>query len=109
MKIIIQIHLCVDLSSIIFTALKHKMLCTEQLTVKLCPVFYSVRLAHKTNTCFTVFRAACENFRHVLSMKSDDLPLSNMVNTETNVVTKSFTQDIVYSLSRKKMPFQDVQ
>ena len=42
-------------------------------------------------------------------MKSDDLPLSNMVNTEANVVTKSFKQDIVYSLSRKKMPFQDVQ
>ena len=42
-------------------------------------------------------------------MKNDDLPLSNMVNTETNVVTKSFMQDIFYSLSRKKMPFQDVQ
>ena len=64
------------------------MLCTEQLTAKLCPVFYSVRLAHKTNTCFPFFPADYENFRHVLSMKNDDLPLSNMANTETNVCYK---------------------
>ena len=83
-----RIHLCVDLSSVTLTALKCKMLCTEQLTAKLCPVFYSVRLAHKTNTCFPFFPADYENFRHVLSMKNDDLPLSNMANTETNVCYK---------------------
>ena len=80
--------MCVDLSSVTLTALKCKMLCTEQLTAKLCPVFYSVRLAHKTNTCFPFFPADYENFRHVLSMKNDDLPLSNMANTETNVCYK---------------------
>ena len=87
-KIITRIHLCVDISSVTLTALKCKMLCTEQLTAKLCPVFYSVRLAHKTNTCFPFFPADYENFRHVLSMKNDDLPLSNMANTETNVCYK---------------------
>ena len=80
--------MCVDISSVTLTALKCKMLCTEQLTAKLCPVFYSVRLAHKTNTCFPFFPADYENFRHVLSMKNDDLPLSNMANTETNVCYK---------------------
>ena len=34
-----RIHLCVDLSSITLMALKCKMLCIEQLTAKLCPVF----------------------------------------------------------------------
>ena len=36
--------------------------------------FYSAAWhAHKTNTCFPFFPAACEIFKHVISMKNDDL------------------------------------
>ena len=45
-----RIHLCSDLSNVTLNALKCKMLCTRQLTAKLCPVFYSVQLAHKKQT-----------------------------------------------------------
>ena len=83
------------------------MLCSEQLIAKPCPFVNSIRLAHKTNTCFPFFLAAYENSEHVISMKNDDLLLSNMVNTEMNACYKIL--DIVYLLSRKKMFYQDAQ
>ena len=64
------------------------MLCSEQLIAKPCPFFNSIRLEHKTNTCFPFFLAAYENSEHVISMKNDDLPLSNMANTEMNACYK---------------------
>ena len=80
------------------------MLCSEQLIAKPCPFFNSIQPAHKSNTCFPFFLAASE---HVISVKNDDLLLSNMVNTEMNACYKIL--DIVYLLSRKKMSFQDAQ
>ena len=67
---------------------KYKMLCSGQLIANLCPFFNSIRLEHKTNTCLPFFLAAYENSEHVISMKNDDLPLSNMANTEMNVCYK---------------------
>ena len=66
-------------------SLKYKMLCSEQLIAKPCPFFTSIRLAHKSNTCFPFFLAASE---HVISMKNDDLLLSKMSNTEMNACYK---------------------
>ena len=76
--------MCVDLSSVTFTAPKYKMYCSQQLIAKLCPVFYSAQIAHKTNSCFPFFPAAYENFLTNYQHENDDLPLSNMANTETN-------------------------
>ena len=55
------------------------MLCSEQLIAKPCPFFNSIRLEHKT---------AYENSEHVISMKNDDLPLSNIANAEMNACYK---------------------
>ena len=93
-----QIHLCVDLSNVTLTTPKYKMLCSKQLIAKLCPVIYPVWLAHETNACFPFFPAVYQNFRHVISMKNDNLPLSKMANTKRMRPTKSFAPDTLYLL-----------
>ena len=83
------------------TTPKYKMLCSEQLIAKLCPVFYSVWLAHETNTCFPFFPAVYKNFRHVISMKNDNLPLSKMANTKTNACYKILCAGYSLPVARK--------
>ena len=63
---------------------RNKMLCSELLIAKLWPVFCSARLAHKTNSCFPLFPAAYENSLTCYQHENDDVPLSNVANTETN-------------------------
>ena len=63
---------------------RNKMLCSELLIAKLWPVFCSARLAHKTNSCFPFFPAAYENSLTCYQHENDDVPLSNVANTETN-------------------------
>ena len=100
-KIKTQIHLRFDLSNVILTTPKYKMLCSEQLIAKLCSVFYPVWLAHETNTCFPFFPAAYKNFRHVISTKNDNLPLSKMANTKTNASYKILCTGYSLPVSRK--------
>ena len=100
-KIITEIHLRFDLSNVILTTPKYKMLCSEQLIAKLCSVFYPVWLAHETNTCFPFFLAAYKNFRHVISTKNDNLPLSKMANTKTNASYKILCAGYSLPVSRK--------
>ena len=67
---------------------RNKMLCSQLLIAKLWPVSCSARLAHKTNSTFPLFSAACENSLTCYQHENDDVPLSNVANTETNACYK---------------------
>ena len=93
--------MCVDLSNVTLTMPKYKMFCSEQLIAKLCLFFYPVWLAHETKTCFPFFPGVYQNFRHVISMKNDNLPLSKMANTKTNACYKILCAGYSLPVARK--------